>query len=491
MIYIGIDLGTSSVKLLAVDEKDTILGDVNTEYPVSYPRLNWAEQNPEDWWQATIAGLKELIETYRLPKDQIRAIGFSGQMHGLVALGKAGEILHPAILWNDQRTVEECKEIEEHFGREQLKNLVGNQVLTGFTAPKILWLRNHRPDLFAQTEHILLPKDYIRYRLTGDYATDYSDASGMLLLDVKNRSWSEPMIEFLGISVNALPKLYESYEVTGVLSESVKQLLGIEGEVLVVGGAGDQAAGAIGTGTVEEGMISIALGTSGVVFAAHDHFAVDEENRLHAFCHANGKYHTMGVMLSAASSLKWWVEDVNRGESFDQLLAEAAGSKTGSRGVIFLPYLMGERTPHADPDARGAFIGLNMKVSRGDLTRAVLEGVTFGLRDTLEIMKSLKAPSRPIRVIGGGAQSPLWKQMIADVMNLPVDEINTNQGGALGAAILAAVGAGHYRHVEEASKQVIRTVRQVQPNREHAAQYDAIYQKYRALYGYLKDWFKL
>jgi len=345
--------------------------------------------------------------------------------------------------------------------------------------------------LFDKVEHILLPKDYIRYKLTGDYATDVSDASGMLLLDIKSRDWSKEMIEFLDIKKEMLPKLYESYEVTGILSDSVKKILDIQTEVLVVGGAGDQAAGAIGTGTIEDGIISITLGTSGVVFASHNNFVVDKENRLHSFCHANGKYHSMGVMLSAASCLKWWVEDVNKGTSFEDLLKEAEESEVGSNGVIFLPYLMGERTPYADEDARGCFIGLNMKAKRGDLTRSVLEGVSFGLRDSVEILKDLNIPINQIRVIGGGSKSELWKQILADILNYNIDEINTNQGGALGAAILAAVGSGKYTNVEQGCETLIKKINQINPIEKHVKQYDEIYKKYVSLYDCLKDWFKL
>lgn len=491
MIYIGIDLGTSSVKLLALNQEGDIIGDITKEYPVYYPKTNWAEQNPEDWWEQTENGFKELIDKFNLPKDQIKSIGLSGQMHGLVALDQKGNVLLPAILWNDQRTGKECIEIENYFGQSKLTELVANKALTGFTAPKILWLKNNHKELFDKVEHILLPKDYIRYKLTGDYATDVSDASGMLLLDIKSRDWSKEMIDFLDIKKEMLPKLYESYEVTGILSDSVKKILDIQTEVLVVGGAGDQAAGAIGTGTIEDGIISITLGTSGVVFAAHNNFVVDKENRLHSFCHANGKYHSMGVMLSAASCLKWWVEDVNKGTSFEDLLKEAEESEVGSNGVIFLPYLMGERTPYADEDARGCFIGLNMKAKRGDLTRSVLEGVSFGLRDSVEILKDLNIPINQIRVIGGGSKSELWKQILADILNYNIDEINTNQGGALGAAILAAVGSGKYTNVEQGCETLIKKINQINPIEKHVKQYDEIYKKYVSLYDCLKDWFKL
>lgn len=491
MIFLGIDLGTSSVKVLAVDHNGNILGESSREYPVYYPKSNWAEQNPEDWWSNTKEAIQELISKNNLPANEIRSIGFSGQMHGLVALDEDNKVLIPAILWCDQRTAEECEDITNHFGQEKLTKLVGNKALTGFTAPKILWVKKNHPELFKQIRHILLPKDYIRFRLTGDYGTDVSDASGMLLLDVEGRTWSKEMIDYMGIDEAYLPKLYESYEVTGKLSEEVKKELGLSGEVLVVGGGGDNAAGAIGTGTVKEGTVMVTLGTSGVVFAAHDNYAVDSENRLHAFCHANGKYHSMGVMLSAASCLKWWVEEANKGMSFDELLKEASEAEPGCNGVIFLPYLMGERTPYADPDARGTFLGLSMSNTRGDMTRAVLEGVSFGLRDSLEILKDIGVPVSQIIAIGGGSKSPLWKQILADIFGYPIQEINTNQGGALGAAILAGVGAGEFKTIEEACDKFIKIVGSVTPINENVERYSKVHKFYREAYSSLKDWFKL
>lgn len=491
MIFLGIDLGTSSVKVLAVDKDGTILGESSREYPVYYPKSNWAEQNPEDWWMGTKEAIKEVIQKNNLPEGGIRGIGFSGQMHGLVALDEENKVLLPAILWCDQRTAEECEDITNHFGQEKLTELVGNKALTGFTAPKILWVKKNHPELFEKIRHILLPKDYIRFKLTGDYATDVSDASGMLLLDVKNRCWSKEMIEYIGIKEEYLPKLYESYEVTGKLSEEVKGELGLTGEVLVVGGGGDNAAGAIGTGTVKEGTVMVTLGTSGVVFAAHDDYAVDSQNRLHAFCHANGKYHSMGVMLSAASCLKWWVEEANKGMDFDELLKEASETEPGAKGVIFLPYLMGERTPYADPDARGTFLGLSMSTTRGEMTRAVLEGVSFGLRDSLEILKDIGVPISQIIAIGGGSKSPLWKQILADIFGYPINEINTNQGGALGAAILAGVGAGEFSSIEEACNIFIKIVGSVTPIEKNVEKYNKIYTRYKEAYQSLKDWFKL
>ncbi|NLK22143.1 MAG: xylulokinase [Epulopiscium sp.] len=491
MIFLGIDLGASSVKVLAVDQEGNILGEASREYLVHYPKSNWAEQNPEDWWVNTKEAIKELISKSNIPSDKVRSIGFSGQMHGLVALDESNNVLFPAILWCDQRTTEECEDITNHFGQEKLTELVGNKALTGFTAPKILWVKKNKQELFEKIRHILLPKDYIRFKLTGDYATDVSDASGMLLLDVENRTWSQEMIEYMGIDKDCLPKLYESYEITGNLTKEVKEELGLSGDVLVVGGAGDNAAGAIGTGTVKEGTVMVTLGTSGVVFAAHDEYAVDSKNRLHAFCHSNGKYHSMGVMLSAASCLKWWVEEANKGMDFDELLNEAALSKLGCDGVIFLPYLMGERTPYADPNAKGTFLGLSMTSTRGDMTRAVLEGVAFGLRDSLEILKDIKVNISQIIAIGGGSKSPLWKQILADIFGQTIEEINTNQGGALGAAILAGVGAGEFKTIEEACTKFIKVVGSVKPIDENVKRYNKIHKIYTKAYESLKDWFEL
>ncbi len=489
MVYLGIDLGTSSVKILAVNSANELIGEVTKEYPVDFPQDKWAQQNPEDWWTQTAAAIQELVRTFGIPRTAVRSIGFSGQMHGLVALGAHNEVLTPAILWCDQRTQAECDEITAHFGQEALSSYTGNKALTGFTAPKILWVKKNLPEVFSQIRHIMLPKDYLRLKLTGDYATDVSDASGMLLLDVDKRQWSRPVLDFLGITEAQLPKLFESYEVTGVVSDAVKAELGLEGEILVVGGAGDQAAGAVGTGTVEEGIVSVTLGTSGVVFAAQESYAVDAENRLHAFCHANGKYHAMGVMLSAANCLNWWVETVHPAVGFDALLEEARQVEPGSNRLIFLPYLMGERTPYADPDATGCFVGMTMNTTRGHMTRAVLEGVAFGLYDSLKILMDLGVPVHQVRVIGGGARSGLWKQILADVFDLEIQEINTNQGGALGAAILAAVGASRFPDVAEGCRELVKVTNTIQPIPENAAAYRAVYPLYQELYGSLKQWF--
>lgn len=491
MYYLGIDLGTSSVKVLAINDQDQIVGDASKEYPVYFPHDKWAEQDPNDWWEQTVACIQTLVADLNIPKDGVRAISFAGQMHGLVALDQENEVLQPAILWCDNRTEEECNDITEFFGGKKLSNLVGNKALTGFTAPKILWTKKNRPEIFDKIKHIMLPKDYVNFKLTGDYSTDVSDASGMLLLDVEKRQWSKEMLDYIGIDENMLPKLYESYEVTGLVAEDVKALLGLEGEILVVAGAGDQAAGAVGTGTVKEGVVSVTLGTSGVVFAAHETYAVDEEgNRLHAFCHANGKYHSMGVMLSAANCLNWWVKNINKDVSFEVLLEEAAEVEPGANKLLFLPYLMGERTPYADPDAKGAFIGMTMNTERGHMTRAVLEGVAFGLRDSFEILRDLNVPINEVRVIGGGAKSALWKQILADVFNTEIQEINTNQGGGLGAAILAAVGAGKYKTVEEGCEQLISVTNKIAPIAENVVKYNRVYPLYSQLYGDLESWYK-
>jgi len=485
-MYVGIDLGTSSVKILLMAKDGQIIDETTEEYPVYYPKANWAQQLPEDWWQGTLKALKTMIGRNHSAKSQIQSISFSGQMHGMVALDHTGIVLTPAIIWCDQRTAIECEEITDFFGQDKLSELVGNKALTGFTAPKILWLRKNHPDVFEKVAMYLLPKDYINYKLSGDYATDLSDASGTLLLDVKNKGYAKPILDFVGISEGQLPKLHESYEVTGILSEALKTELGIVQDVRIVAGAGDQAAGAIGTGTVSEGVVSVTLGTSGVVFAAHDHYIVDGQNRLHAFCHASGRYHTMGVMLSAASSLKWWADQVAVID-IDVLLAELDDAISD---VIFLPYLLGERTPYPDPDARGTFIGMDMSTSRKEMTKAVLEGVAFGLKDSLDIIKDMGLPIDEIRLIGGGAKSQNWRQILADVFGQTIVGINTNQGGALGAAILAAVGDGAYIDVDAATAAIIKVVDSVKPDMKRHARYKEKHQNYIALYQHLKPYFE-
>lgn len=494
MNFIGVDLGTSSVKIVIMNDEGQVVFSITKDYDVSYPKVGWAEQNPEDWWNATKDGIKELVKTSNISGETVKGIGFSGQMHGLVILDKKGNVLRPAILWCDQRTQEECDYLNNEIGQDKISQYTGNKALTGFTAPKLLWVKKHEEEIFNNIAHVLLPKDYIRYKLTGVFATDVSDASGMLMLDVKERKWSKEMLEILDIKEEVLPEIYESWEVTGKLTKEAAEYTGLTEETVVVGGAGDQAAGAIGTEIVESGILSVALGTSGVVFASSDKYEVDELNRLHSFCHANGRWHQMGVMLSAASCLKWWVEEINKdlkveGDAFDLLLEGASKSPVGSNGLVFLPYLMGERTPYSDPNAKGVFFGLNITTSREDMTRAVLEGVCFGLRDSLEILKSLNVPVEAIRVSGGGAKSPLWRQILADIFGVKVQVISSKEGPAYGAAILAAVGCGLYKSVDEACKSFINITDSINPISQNVTKYNKIYDVYNKLYPALKKSF--
>ena len=484
MYYLGIDLGTSSVKLLMIDENGTILGEAGRDYPVSYPKDKWAEQNPADWWKATKESLVEILDKVSGARENLVSISFSGQMHGLVAIDSDDEVLTPAILWNDQRTQKECDEISEYF-KKDLSTLTGNKALTGFTAPKVLWVRKNMPDVFGNIHKILLPKDYIRLMLSGDYATDMSDASGMLMLDVGGRKYSHEMLNFLGIREEMMPRLYESYEVTGKLKESLKDEFGLKNDVHIVAGAGDQAAGAIGSGATREGIITVALGTSGVVFAPSAEYKVDKECRLHSFCDASGAYHQMGVMLSAANSLKWWTEEVQRTDDYGAILAEA----TDYTDVLFLPYLQGERTPYPDPEATGVFVGMRYGSGRAQMTRAVLDGIALGLKDSLDLIVGMGLPANEIRVIGGGARSPLVKQILADVFGKEIFEINTEQGGALGAAILAM--AGHTgKAVPELTDMIIRTVSSYRPDMETHNLYLKKHERFKRLFKDLYSFYR-
>ncbi|WP_186429594.1 xylulokinase [Clostridium sp. BSD9I1] len=493
MNFLGIDLGTSSVKIVVMNELGKVTASISRDYDVSYPKTGWAEQNPEDWWNATKDGIKEIVKNPNMDGESINGIGFSGQMHGLVLLDKEGNVLRPAILWCDQRTQDECDYLNSHIGQDKLSLYTGNKALTGFTAPKLLWVRKNEEEVFNKIAHILLPKDYIRYKLTGEFATDVSDASGMLMLDVKSRKWSSEMLEILEIDEKVLPKVYESWEITGKVTKEAAGYTGLSCETVVVGGGGDNAAGAVGTGTVKAGVLSVSLGTSGVVFVSSDNYEVDKDNRLHSFCHANGKWHQMGVMLSAASCLKWWIENINKdieGDVFERLLKEAESSPIGSNGIIFLPYLMGERTPYSDPNAKGTFFGLNISSTRGDMTRSILEGVCFGLRDSLEILKSLKVSVEAVRVTGGGARSNLWRQILADIFGVKVQVINSKEGPAYGAAILAAVGCGLFKSVDEACEKLITVTDSLEPIAENVERYNKYYKLYNELYPKLKESFR-
>ncbi|AKL95914.1 xylulose kinase XylB [Clostridium aceticum] len=487
MYFIGIDIGTTSVKIIATDENGNIVRSISKEYPLSFPKPLWSQQNPEDWWRQSISGFKELLDG--LDKSEVKAVSFSGQMHGMVTLDENDQVVRPAILWNDQRTEKECEYLNNEIGRNKISQWTGNVALTGFTAPKVLWLKGNEPENFAVAKKIMLPKDYIAYKMSGVFATDMSDASGTLYLDVKNRKWSAEMLELLGISEEQLPRLYESYEVIGNIKPDLAEELGLNKDVKIVIGGGDQAVAAVGGGVVGAGSCSLSLGTSGVVFTSNEEFFVDENNGLHSFCHANGKYHLMGVTLAAAASLKWWVEEVNKSEDFDGLLNEAKEAQIDD-SLFYLPYLMGERTPHNDPNCRGTFIGINMTHERKHMTRAVLEGVAFSLRDTFEIMKEMGIEITDISISGGGAKSKLWCEIIADVLNVRVNKLNTNEGPAYGAAILASVGFGLFDRVEDACCKFIKVTESIHPDKENSQLYNKKYEKFRKIYPTVKDLFK-
>ncbi|MBO5198398.1 MAG: xylulokinase [Lachnospiraceae bacterium] len=485
MLYIGVDLGTSSIKLLMMDETGDIKRIVSKEYPLYFPKTGWSEQKPEDWYERFVEAVKELTDGF--DKNTIDGISFSGQMHGLVILDENDEVIRPAILWNDGRTQEECDYLNQEIGREVISSYTANMALTGFTAPKLLWVKKHEPENFARIKKIMLPKDYLAYRLSGVHCTDVSDASGMLLLDVKNKCWSKEMLDIVGIQEEQLAKIYESYEAVGTITERASAETGLPISVKVVAGGGDQAVGAVGTGTVGHGMCSVSLGTSGTVFIASKEFAVDENNSLHSFADASGKFHFMGCMLSAAASNKWWMDEIIGTKEYGAEQAKIAG--LGENKVYFLPYLMGERTPHNNPNARGTFTGLTMDTSRADMTQAVLEGVAFALRDSVEIAKDLGVSIERIRINGGGAKSPLWCEIMANVLNVKVDKINSEEGPGFGAAILAAVGCGIYPNVEEACAKLIKVVSTTEQNAELVEKYNKKYQVFKALYPALKDMF--
>lgn len=487
MLYIGVDLGTSAVKLLLMDAEGKIQKIVSREYPLSFPHPGWSEQNPEDWWKQSLEGIKEL--TAECDKSQVAGISFGGQMHGLVILDEKDEVIRPAILWNDGRTGKETDYLNQVIGKEKLSEYTANIAFAGFTAPKILWVKEHEPENFQKIKKIMLPKDYLAYKLSGVHCSDMSDASGMLLLDVKNRCWSKEMLDICGISEEQMPELFESYETVGTLKPELAEELGIPASCKIVAGAGDNAAAAVGTGTVGDGRCNISLGTSGTIFISSKEFGVDPYNALHAFAHADGNYHLMGCMLSAASCNKWWMEDILQTQDFAK---EQAGIQSQGRNhVFFLPYLMGERSPHNDPAARGTFIGLTMDTTRADMTQAVLEGVTFALRDSFEVAKSLGIKIERTKICGGGAKSPLWRQMVADIFNIKVDRIESEEGPGYGAAILSAVGCGEYASVKEAADALVKVIDTVEPNPETAALYEEKYQKFRQIYPTVKGLFPI
>ena len=490
-VCIGIDIGTSGTKALAINPKGKILAEASAGYPCHRPKPLWSEQDPEDWWKATIKVVRAVVKKAKLKGADVAAIGLSGQMHGSVFLDKQNKVIRPALLWNDQRTAAECEEIESRAGgRKQLIKMVANPALTGFTAPKILWLRNHEKRNFDRTVKILLPKDEVRRRLTGEFATEVSDASGMLLLDVVKRTWSKKLLGKLELDADLFAKCYESEEVTGQLTKETAKLLGLTTDCVVVGGAGDCAAGAVGNGIVKKGLLATSIGTSGVVFAHSDEPQFDPQGRLHTFCHAvRGKWHMMGVTLNAGGSLGWFRDALCPGVKFEELTREADGTPAGAEGLQFLPYLSGERTPHLDPQARGALVGLTLKHNRGHIARAVLEGVTFSLRDSLAIMQELGVPVRHIRASGGGSKSPFWRQMQADVFGKPVTAMVADEGPAYGVALLAAVGAGHYKNITEACQATVKPAAETKPIAKNRKVYDRMFPVFQGLYSALKDEF--
>lgn len=488
MLYIGIDLGTSAVKLLLMDETGKVLNIVSKEYPLSFPNPGWSEQNPSDWWEQSKAGLKEL--TINVDKNSIAGISFGGQMHGLVVLDENDEVIRPAILWNDGRTQKETDYLNNEIGKEKLSKLTGNIAFAGFTAPKILWLKANEPQNFAKIKKIMLPKDYIAYRLTGEFSTDYSDASGMLLLDVKNKCWSKEMLDICNVKEEWMPKLYESYEKTGTLKPDVASELGLPESCIVAAGAGDNAAAAIGTGTVGAGKCNLSLGTSGTLFITSDKFGVDPHNALHSFDHADGGYHLMGCMLSAASCNNWWMKDILHSDDFvDEQKPLWEDGRLGENHVYFLPYLMGERSPHNDPSARASFIGMSMDTSRADMLQAVFEGVAYGLRDSLEVARSLGAAPERTTICGGGAKSPLWRKIVANIMDMKVDTVEVEEGPAYGGAILAAVADKKFESVEAAAKTIIKKKDTTEPDPVLVEKYAAGYEKFKKFYPALKGLF--
>ncbi len=484
MLYIGVDLGTSAVKLLLVNERGDILGEVSKEYPVYYPQSGWSEQNPADWWTAVKAGVAEL--TAGFDKEKIAGIGAGGQMHGLVVLDENDKVIRPAILWNDGRTQKQVDYLNGEIGKDVLSENTANIAFAGFTAPKILWMKENEPELFARIRKIMLPKDYINYMLTGVHSCDYSDASGMLLLDVKNKCWSEKMLRICSVLEKQMPSLFESSDVIGTVKADIAAELGLSENVKVVAGAGDNAAAAIGTGTVGNGKCNISLGTSGTIFISSSNFGVDPNNALHAFAHADGCYHLMGCMLSAASCNKWFMEDILRDTDYGSNQAPITDEKLGTNNVFFLPYLMGERSPINDTNARGTFLGMSMDTSRADMLQAVFEGVAFAIRDSFEVAKSLGIQIDRSNICGGGAKSELWKKIMANVLGIPLDTVKTEQGPGYGGAILAMVGCGEFESVNTACDSLVEISDTVYPDEDISALYSKKYETFKEIYPSLK-----
>lgn len=487
-LLLGIDLSTTGAKALVIDETGRVVSSATTPLSLSTPRDLWSEQEPHDWWDATANSVRQALDS---SGNKIAAIGLTGQMHGLVVLDHEGQVLRPAILWNDQRCGAECDDIRARVGREHLIQVTGNDALTGFTAPKILWLEKNEPEIFGRIKHVLLPKDYIRYKLTGALAMDKADGSGTILFDLRKRTWSTEILNTLNLPSDWFPQTFEGHETTSEVNDEAAKLTGLAAGVPVVAGGGDQSAQAVGVGVVRPGTIAVTLGTSGVVFAATESPLIEPQGRLHAFCHAvPNRWHLMGVMLSAAGSLQWYRDRIAPERSFAELVEEAATVPAGSEGLIFLPYLSGERTPHPDPLARGAWIGLTTRHERAHLTRAVLEGVAFGIKDMFELMKSAGlGPIEQVRVSGGGAKSLLWRQILADILEAELVTVNTTEGAAYGAALLAGVGAGVWPDVDTACAQTIVIKDHVSPQPANQTRYRSLYGQYKNLYPTLKSTF--
>ena len=481
-LYIGIDLGTSAVKLLLVSEDGEVKKTVSREYPILFPEDGWAEQDPEEWIRASFDGLQELLSG--VDKEKVRGIGSGGQMHGLVILDEDDRVIRPAILWNDGRTARQTVHLNKNIGKDKLSAWTGNIAFAGFTAPKLLWLFEKEPQNFNRIKKAMLPKDYLNYVLTGNFVTDYSDASGTLYLDVQHKCWSKEMLEILGLKEEQLPELHESFDAVGYLKPEIAEKLGLSTDVVVAAGAGDNAAAAIGTGVVGPGAVNISVGTSGTIFITEDHFTVDPMNALHAFAHADGNYHLMGVVLSAAACNKWWCDEILK--TRDYSAEQAAIQGLGENRVYYLPYLMGERSPHNDSEIRAAFVGMSMDTDRSEMTQAVLEGVAFAFRDSLEIAKAQGIMPEKSRLCGGGAKSLLWRKILANVLQLPLETVESEEGPGLGGAILSMVAAGAYKNVEEAAKTIVR-VKDTEPvDPVLAEKYNTRYEFYKKLYPALR-----
>lgn len=486
-LYIGIDLGTSAVKLLLMDEAGQVKNVVSREYPLEFPQPGWSQQNPEDWRKAVLDGIPDLLTGFD-PKT-VAGIGCGGQMHGLVVLDRDDQVIRPAILWNDGRTARQVDYLNNVIGKERLSAWTANIAFAGFTAPKILWMRENEPENFARIAKIMLPKDYVNYILTGVHACDYSDASGTLLLDVKNKRWSREMLDICGVRETQMPRLFESYQCIGTVKPDIARALGLGDNVKVAAGAGDNAAAAVGTGVVGDGGCNISLGTSGTVFISSKNFGVDRHNALHAFAHADGGYHLMGCMLSAASCNKWLMEDIYKTSDYIAEQAPITEDRLGENHVFFLPYLMGERSPINDTNARGTFLGMTMDTTRADLTQAVLEGVAFAIRDSVEVARSLGIDIRSSKICGGGARSPLWKKMIANILNVELECLECEQGPGMGGAMLAMVACGAYETVQAACDAIVRVASRVTPEPELAARYEKRYRQFQKIYPACKQLF--